>query len=134
MKAEEVTRLETTVRAANPYPSVEAVASSEELVRMDALVRLGTSSGSVPSVDGRDIMQTQQRPPRETSRWTRSGWVAAGYAFAVVLVIGFGLALLRTPSGGATSSPSNEKAAYFHGVFATTATSSSPTSEDSFEL
>ena len=100
MKAEEVTRLEATVRAANPYPSVDAVAASEELARMDALVRLGTGSGSVPSMDGRDIMQTQQEPPRGTSRWTRSGWVAAGFAFVVVLVVGFGLALLRAPFGG----------------------------------
>lgn len=100
MKAEEVTQLETTVRAANPYPSLEAVAASKELVRMDALVRLGTSSGSVPSVHGRDIMRTQQRPPRRTRPQTRSGWVAAGFAFAVVLVIGFGLALLRAPFGG----------------------------------
>jgi hypothetical protein len=45
-------------------------------------------------------MQTQQRPPRRTSRRTRSGWVAAGFAFVVVLVIGAGLALLRAPLGG----------------------------------
>jgi hypothetical protein len=111
MKAEEVTRLEATVRAANPYPSVEAVAASEELVRMDALVRMGTSSGSVPSVDGRDIMQTQQQPPRETSRRTRSGWVAAGFAFAVVLVIGAGLAILQAPLGGENATVADQPTA-----------------------
>jgi len=108
MKAEEVTLLETTVRAANPYPSVEAVAASEELVRMDALVRLGTSSGPVP---------------RRTGPQTRSGWAVAGFAFAVVLVIGFGLALLRAPFGGEDVTVTDQPTTTVASVITTLATS-----------
>ena len=99
MKDEEVTRLEAAIRSANDYPSVEVVAESDELERVDALVRLETGSGSVRSVHGRDIMQTQQRPPRQRRPRKRSGWAVAGFAFSVVLVIGLGLALVGAPFG-----------------------------------